>query len=66
MILRRLVHLLFLQVVCFNLFFALRLGTLSPLKSFATEMNVDFQFTIEALSSIDVKKQVLNLTSYYF
>ena len=29
-------------------------------------MNVDFQFTIEALSSIDVKKQVLNLTSYYF
>lgn len=35
------------------------LGTLSPLKSFATEMNVSFKYTIEAMSSIDVQKQVL-------
>ena len=33
-------------------------GTLSPLNAFASEMNVPFKFTIEALSSIDVKKQV--------
>lgn len=39
------------------------LGTLSPLKSFATEMNVDFKYTIEAMSSIDVQKQVLFSTS---
>ena len=50
----------------FQSIFALRLGTLSPLKSFATEMNVDFQFTIEALSSIDVKKQVIIFMSCYF
>lgn len=33
-------------------------GTLSPMKAFATEMNVDFKFTIEGLSSINVDKQV--------
>ena len=33
-------------------------GTLSPLSAFASDMNVSFKYTIEALSSIDVRKQV--------
>ena len=41
-------------------------GTLSPLNAFATEMNVHFQFTIEALSSINVSKQVMDNAFVYF
>ena len=33
-------------------------GTLSPLDSFAVEMNVEFKNRVEGISSIDVKKQV--------
>ena len=36
-------------------------GTLSPLDSFAVEMNVEFKNRTEGIASIDVKRQVCRL-----
>ena len=40
-------------------------GTLSPLESFAMEMNVEFKNRVEGISSIDVKKQVGVVRSFH-
>lgn len=40
-------------------------GTLSPLESFAMEMNVEFKNRVEGISSIDVKKQVGIVQSFH-